>query len=296
MTQAVEFVDAVYVVMEQYEGPDLQAHVCAQPGGALTESSARRFFCHILAALRHAHDRGFIHCDVKPSNVRLNAGCDKAVLVDWGMARSLNGTQKAVITQGSPAYASPEQLTGYNPEQAWGEAPRLCAAADVWSLGVTLYEMLAGNPPFRGSSFEELVASVMRLAYDDTFAGKVGLSSEAKKLVSGILQLRPSERSTVVELCSEPWTLAGGDLPAVVELPASSRAMWHTQVSVLRSKGLEVAGGEPSMGLLDVLRAQTSRWHRTMMGLVYLSMVGAALCWHLNSEGAEMTSQWKFDL
>ena len=75
--QVVEFVDAVYVVMEQYEGPDLQQHIQSQPGGALAEVDACRFVCHILAALRHAHDRGFMHCDVKPSNIRLNASCDK---------------------------------------------------------------------------------------------------------------------------------------------------------------------------------------------------------------------------
>ena len=100
--------------MERVEGPDLQDYIDSQPGGALTEAVARRFFRHILAGLRHAHARGFLHGDLKPANVRLQEeanGMMSAVLVDWGLARQID--QQAVsITQGTALYASPEQLTG----------------------------------------------------------------------------------------------------------------------------------------------------------------------------------------
>ena len=162
LCDSIEFTDACYVVMVRYDGPDLHEHIHAQPRGALCEADARRLFGHLLDAVRHAHSRGFLHCDLKPANVRLNAACDTAVVVDWGMARAITQQPEENICCGSPLYASPEQLTGQNPEQAWGRAV-LSPAADVWSLGATLHEMLAGTPPFGGGSMEELVANVMQV-------------------------------------------------------------------------------------------------------------------------------------
>ena len=145
LCDVVEMADAVYVVMERIEGPDLAEHIRSQPGGKLTEAEARTLFRHLLAALRHAHARGFLHGDVKPENVRLReskTGAMSAVLVDWGMARRMD-KQHASVMMGTPLYASPEQLTGHNVDDAFGAA-RLLPATDVWSLGATLYEMVAG--------------------------------------------------------------------------------------------------------------------------------------------------------
>ena len=71
LIDVVELADAVvYVVMERIDGPGLDDFILQQRDAKLSEPSARRFFRHILAALRHAHARGFIHCDLKPANVR----------------------------------------------------------------------------------------------------------------------------------------------------------------------------------------------------------------------------------
>ena len=107
-------------MLRQGRGPDA---CLLQPRGVLPEPQARQFFRHLLAALRHAHARGFLHCDVKPANVRLDRGCERAVLVDWGMARKRENQPGGSISQGTPAYASPEQLTGYNPSSMVGCHP-----------------------------------------------------------------------------------------------------------------------------------------------------------------------------
>ena len=161
LCDVVEMADTVYVVMERLQGPDLLEHIQAQPRGALAEPAAAPLFAHVLSALRHAHNRGFLHCDLKPANVRLDAACERAVLVDWGMARRTDA-QSGGISQGTPAYASPEQLTGHNVGCAFGTA-RLMPATDVWGLGATLYEMVAGSPPFGGADFAELTSNVLRL-------------------------------------------------------------------------------------------------------------------------------------
>jgi hypothetical protein len=117
LIDTVELADAVYVVMERIEGPDLHDHIHSQPAGRLAEPTARHLFRHLLAGLRHAHDRAILHCDLKPANVRLHhapfqsgttphSACSsalspaseaaelrggmRAVLVDWGLARHVD--------------------------------------------------------------------------------------------------------------------------------------------------------------------------------------------------------------
>ena len=228
LCDVVELADAVvYVVMERIEGPDLLDYIRSQPGGVLIESAARRFFRHMLSALRHAHSRGFLHCDLKPANVRLQmegntparGGADPlspmsanrltAVLVDWGLARQI-GDQPAHTMMGTAAYASPEQLTGYNVDSAWGRA-KLGPHADVWALGTTLYEMLSGRVPFGGKSHDELVANALALNYDVSGSGRLALP--ARQLVDSMLQVIPNDRSTLHELCADPWTVGGGEGP-----------------------------------------------------------------------------------
>ena len=161
----------------------------------------------MLSALRHAHARGFLHGDLKPANVRLRERQDgsgligSAVLVDWGMARRIDD-RKTSLQMGTPLYASPEQLTGYSADQALGRG-RLGAAADVWSLGVTLYEMLVGRPPFAGDTHEKLTSNVLGLNYELPD----WLSMEARQLIDSILQTLACDRATVEEVCEDAWTV-----------------------------------------------------------------------------------------
>ena len=186
---------------------DLADFIVSQPRGRLEETDTRRLFRHLLSALRHAHARGFLHGDLKPANVRLRERQDgsgligSAVLVDWGMARRIDD-RKTSLQMGTPLYASPEQLTGYSADQALGRG-RLGAAADVWSLGVTLYEMLVGRPPFAGDTHEKLTSNVLGLNYELPD----WLSMEARQLIDSILQTLACDRATVEEVCEDAWTV-----------------------------------------------------------------------------------------
>jgi TolB-like protein/tetratricopeptide (TPR) repeat protein len=123
-----------YIAMAYYEGGTLAQRVRA---GSLPVPDAVRLATQIADALAASHERGIVHCDVKPGNVVLTpAGAAK--VVDFGVARMLGAGGADRGAQGTPAYMSPEQFRG-----------QIDARCDVWSFGVMLYEMLAGRRPYR---------------------------------------------------------------------------------------------------------------------------------------------------
>jgi serine/threonine-protein kinase PpkA len=129
-----------YLAMEYFPCGDLKARL----QNPLTADEAIAFLKEIARSLKIVHDAGIIHRDLKPPNVMLRDD-GSVVLIDFGLARSLMGGDSSTRTgvlRGSPYYMSPEQ--------AQGEA--LDARTDLYSLGVILYEMLAGKKPYLGAS------------------------------------------------------------------------------------------------------------------------------------------------
>ncbi|MBC7226823.1 MAG: Stk1 family PASTA domain-containing Ser/Thr kinase, partial [Thermoflexales bacterium] len=127
-----------YIVMEYVEGEDLKSLI--RRVGRLSVEQAVDIAYQIAAGVGHAHKMGIIHCDIKPQNVLVTAeGMVK--VTDFGIARALSesGLTDPEVVWGSPTYFSPEQAAGERP----------VPASDVYSIGVVLYEMLAGVPPFR---------------------------------------------------------------------------------------------------------------------------------------------------
>jgi serine/threonine protein kinase len=132
-----------YFVMEYIDGEALSNRLERQ--GALTSREAAEIGRQVALGLAAAHARGQVHRDIKPSNILLDKCSGRAKITDFGLARTLEvRTEK--LTQsggivGTPPYMSPEQIV----------APqRIDHKSDVYSLGVVLYEMLTGEPPFRG--------------------------------------------------------------------------------------------------------------------------------------------------
>ncbi|MEE1026521.1 MAG: protein kinase, partial [Acutalibacteraceae bacterium] len=138
----VSFGDLIqYIVMEYIEGITLKEYI--ENNGTLTWSDTVNFTIQILRGLQHAHDKGIVHRDVKPQNIIVLA--DKTIKVtDFGIARfarkeSQTITDKAI---GSVHYISPEQAKGEPTDEK----------ADIYSLGVIMYEMLTGTLPFEAES------------------------------------------------------------------------------------------------------------------------------------------------
>ena len=130
-----------YIVMEYIDGITLKEYINKQ--GAITWNDALYFMTQILKAVQHAHDKGIVHRDIKPQNIILLSNGNIKV-TDFGIARFSRSETKTLTEQaiGSVHYIAPEQAKGESTDER----------ADIYSLGVVLYEMLAGNVPFEADS------------------------------------------------------------------------------------------------------------------------------------------------
>lgn len=154
-------VGAPYMVMELLEGRDL-AGVLADRGGPLPAVQAVDYILQGMEAIAEAHAIGIVHRDLKPANLFLTHRADGSPLVkvlDFGLSKevTLQKGQRALTKtstsgMGSPLYMAPEQVRS---------AKTVSYPADVWSLGVTLYELLTNETPFHGEGIGALLASVV---------------------------------------------------------------------------------------------------------------------------------------
>lgn len=135
-----------FLVMEYIPGTDLKTLIRRK--GQLEILEAVDLMIQICAGVGYAHRAGLIHCDLKPQNVLITAD-GRAKITDFGIARALatiSADEQADVVWGSPIYFAPEQAAGGPPSPA----------SDVYALGITLFEMLAGRPPFQAEDSMKL--------------------------------------------------------------------------------------------------------------------------------------------
>jgi serine/threonine protein kinase len=131
-----------YFVMQYVEGPTLRERIKEQ--GRLEPREAARIAEQVAEGLSAVHRAGVIHRDIKPANIILEKATDRATITDFGLVRATTlaaGTTQDGAIRGTPEYMSPEQVR---------QPDRIDARSDVYNLGVTLYEALTGEVPFRG--------------------------------------------------------------------------------------------------------------------------------------------------
>lgn len=126
-----------FIAMELVTGRNIEQLLDER--GKLPLLEATRIAKDILDALDYAHEKNIVHRDIKPSNVMISDN-EETKLMDFGLAKQLQGKARTTMVAGTPLYMAPEQFTGKN----------IGPTTDVFAAGATIYEMLTGQPPFEG--------------------------------------------------------------------------------------------------------------------------------------------------
>ncbi len=182
-----------YLVMPYHKGPSLTARLSSDGPMDLLESiRVARQTAEVLAA---AHEHGVVHRDVKPGNILLGKGTERAVLTDFGIAKIQSDAQVTAtgVIVGTPAFLSPEQASG---EEATPQS-------DLFSLGSVLWSMLAGRPPFVDLPTHTVVAAIGSGKLPKLHDVRTDLPRWAYRLVDWLHQVAPIDRPESSRRCTE---------------------------------------------------------------------------------------------
>ena len=175
----------------------------------LTEKETQYYTYQLLLALKYLHSLKILHRDIKLGNLFLTENME-IKLGDFGLATKLEyeGERKRTIC-GTPNYIAPEVLEGSH-----------CYEADIWSIGVMIYTLLVGYPPFQTSSLQSTYKRIKASLY--AFPKNLALSAQAKDVISQILVCDPCKRITIDQLFAHEF-FTGNEMP--IHVPVSSLAV-----------------------------------------------------------------------
>jgi eukaryotic-like serine/threonine-protein kinase len=174
---------SAWVAMELLAGCDLERYT--RPARLLPEAVVLQLGERIARALAHAHGLGVVHRDIKPANVMVDWAAARVTVTDFGLARAADAERtRTGVVPGSPAYMAPELLAGGLPSPA----------SDLYALGVTLFQLLAGRLPHEGASMGELLRRVAVEPAPALRALRPELPQALDELVAALLAKAPAAR------------------------------------------------------------------------------------------------------
>ncbi len=248
------------IIMQCVDGPSLDALIARD--GAMPPARAARLLSQVASGLQHAHERGVVHRDVKPSNVLVDVD-DHAYVSDFGIARRDDGgvvTSQGLVL-GSLDYMSPEQRAG----------ERVTPAADQYAFGVMAFELLTGHLPFRGTATQVIVAH-MQTPAPSMRAIVPDVPPEIDALISRMLAKDPAQRWPSLEEAIERFdTLAGG--PSVVK----NSARKSTRNALV---GADVErNGTDAQDVPDAVEPVANKRLKVAGALLSIALIVAMLIW-----------------
>jgi tRNA A-37 threonylcarbamoyl transferase component Bud32 len=200
----------VYYAMPYLEGRTVADLLRTE--GPLTTDRALQIVEPVLEALQHAHDHGLVHRDVKPGNILIESGTGRPLLVDFGIVKYLDGpahlTDVGYIV-GTPLYMSPEQALG---------SQSVDARSDLYGIGVVLFQLLTGAPPFEGTDSQEIVGRHISEAVPWANLSRDGIPPWISGIVLRCMAKHPDDRFPTARALLEAIRAArAGALAAAVD-------------------------------------------------------------------------------
>jgi len=184
----------IYLILEYCRGGDLHAYL--QRHKRVSETVAKHFIRQLASGLQMLRDNNVVHRDLKPQNILLVENNENSLLkiADFGFAKFLQPFALAETLCGSPLYMAPEVM----------QAQKYDAKADLWSVGVILYQLVTGIPPFNGDNQIQLLKIILR-SREIRFPSDCELSHGCIDLCRKLLRLNSVERLTVEEFVHHPF-------------------------------------------------------------------------------------------
>jgi len=208
---------SLVLVMEACLGGDLWRMMQRQ-GGRLEDRSAQFYSCCVIEGLQYLASKGVLYRDLKPENLLLDGVTGYLKIADFGFSRMLSPESTASTMVGTAEYLAPEMLRGKGYDHR----------ANLWALGILIYELLTGQPPFLGSGQGELWARIGKGFRDHLFPRYI--RQEAEEVVRMLCRLNPTQRPGLSMITRFSWyhgfdwcSLRSGQLQAPV-LPADENS------------------------------------------------------------------------
>jgi len=183
----------LYMVLEILRGGELFDRIVKRR--FFSEAQAAQVIASVVQAIAYLHKIGVVHRDLKPENLLYATKEDDSIikLTDFGLAKFTK--VKMATACGTPGYVAPEILSGkpYGPE------------VDLWSIGVILYILLCGFPPFFDENTPNLYRAIKQGRFDFPSPYWDDISDPAKNLISRLLTVDPKQRATSEQVLAHPW-------------------------------------------------------------------------------------------
>jgi serine/threonine-protein kinase len=225
--------DLAYIAMEFLKGSDL-ADFC-KGGQLLPVDKVLSIVARVAEALAYAHTQNVVHRDIKPANIMYERESDTVKVTDFGIARITDSSKtKTGLVLGTPSFMSPEQLAG----------KKVDGRSDLYSLGVMLYQMLAGVLPFRGDSMSELMFKIANEEAADIRIIRPELPESLANVVALALSKRPETRYQTGDLFAADLRAIE---PQLVDQPVAKSGSANLPKSAGLEKTVSFASTVPGM-------------------------------------------------
>ncbi|BGP03878.1 Serine/threonine-protein kinase KIC1 [Rhodotorula toruloides] len=216
--------------------------------GPIEEKYAALIVREVLVALAFLHKQNIIHRDVKAANILLTQ-TGKILLCDFGVAAHLQANSKRSTFTGTPLWMAPEVIT---------DGKMYDTKADIWSLGITLYEMATGNPPYFGMEPLRACALIPRSQPPKLEGGT--WSANMREFLGLCLQIDPTNRPTADELSKSKWIKSASKLPMVLLRELIARYVSWIQSGGQRTSIVGGLNGSEELAREDTFELANDQW------------------------------------